>query len=114
MNETSPERGSSATATATATAPAPARPPATPTARVVNAIWWLLRFLLALFLFIGALQIMKTGAANLSVLNDQGFLVRNAASTFGLGWLGALFVLSGSPVAASALTLVAAGSISEF
>ncbi|MFP5351122.1 MAG: hypothetical protein ACLGIB_00970 [Actinomycetota bacterium] len=96
------------------TASVKARPPSTPAARFVNALWWLLRFLLALFLFVGALQIMKTGAANLSVLNDQGFLVRNAASTFGLGWLGALFVLSGSPVAASALTLVAAGSISEF
>ncbi|MGH2820909.1 MAG: hypothetical protein ACRDJ5_09675, partial [Actinomycetota bacterium] len=29
------------------------------------------------------------------------------------GWIGALLVLSGSPIAASALTLVAAGSISE-
>ena len=110
MNETSPERASSAPAPA----PAEARPPSSPTARFANALWWLLRFLLALFLFVGALQIMKTGAANLSVLNDQGFLVRNAASTFGLGWLGALFVLSGSPVAASALTLVAADSITEF
>lgn len=82
--------------------------------RLFTGSWWLLRFLAALFLFVGALQIMKTGAANLTVLNDQGFLVRNAASTFGLGWLGALFVLSGSPVAASALTLVAAGSITEF
>ena len=80
----------------------------------LRAAWWLLRLLAALLLFVGALQIMKTGAANLSVLNDQGFLVRNAAATFGLGWLGALIVLSGSPVAASALTLVAAGSITEF
>lgn len=69
--------------------------------------------MLALFLFVGALQVMKAGAASLSVLNNQGFLVSNAASTFGLGWVGALFVLSGSPVAASALALVAGGSISE-
>ena len=82
-------------------------------ARLVGALWWLARFLFALFLFVGALQVMKMGAASLSVLNNQGFLVANAASTFGLGWVGALFVLSGSPVAASALTLVAAGSISE-
>lgn len=80
---------------------------------LVRALWWAARFLFALFLFVGALQIMKMGAASLSVLNNQGFLVANSASTFGLGWLGALFVLSGSPVAASALTLVAAGSISE-
>ncbi|HEX2239571.1 MAG TPA: hypothetical protein VHJ82_00290, partial [Actinomycetota bacterium] len=39
--------------------------------------------------------------------------VRNPGSTLGLGWLGALLVLSGSPVAATALALVAAGSISE-
>ena len=81
--------------------------------RLLGAAWWLVRFLLALFLFVGALQVMKTGAGALSILNNDGFLVRNAGATFGLGWLGALFVLSGSPIAASALTLVAAGSISE-
>ncbi len=74
---------------------------------------WTARFLLALFFFVGALQVMKTGAAALDVLNEGGFLVRNAGSTLGLGWIGALFVLSGSPIAASALTLVDAGSISE-
>lgn len=82
--------------------------------KVAGVLWWAMRFLLALFLFIGALQVMKTGAAAFSLLNNDGFLVRNAGSTFGLGWIGALFVLSGSPVAASALTLVAADSINEF
>lgn len=81
--------------------------------RLLGAAWWTARFLLALFLFVGALQVMKMGAGALSILNNDGFLVRNAGATFGLGWLGALFVLSGSPVAASALTLVAAGSVSE-
>ena len=79
----------------------------------VSRIAWLFRFLLALFLFVGALQVMKTGAAGLSILNEGGLLVKNAGSTLGLGWLGALFVLSGSPIAASALTLVNAGSISQ-
>ena len=74
---------------------------------------WLGRFLLALFLFVGALQVMKTGAASLDILKSGGLLVKNAGSTFGLGWLGALLVLSGSPIAASSLTLVAADSISE-
>lgn len=93
----------------------PSRPPAstTPGNRALTVVWWVLRFVLALFLFVGALQVMKTGAAALSILNNDGFLVRNAGSTLGLGWIGALFVLSGSPVAASALTLVAADSISE-
>lgn len=90
------------------------RPAATrPAPKLLSWAWWAARFLLALFAFVGALQVMKTGAAALDVLNNEGFLVRNAGSTFGLGWVGALFVLSGSPVAASALTLVAAGSISE-
>lgn len=91
----------------------PAMPPASPGSRFAGSLWWALRFLLALFLFVGALQVMKTGAGALSILNNDGLLVRNAGSTLGLGWIGALFVLSGSPVAASALTLVAADSISE-
>ena len=78
-------------------------------ARVLGAAWWLVRLALALFVFVGALQLMKTGAASLSILQDDGFLVENAGATFGLGWLGALLVLSGSPIAATALTLVAGG-----
>lgn len=81
--------------------------------KTLNRVWWLLRFLTALFIFVGALQLMKTGAASLDFLQAGGYFVRNAGSTLGLGWLGALFVLSGSPIAATALTLVAAGSISE-
>ncbi|MDQ5816071.1 MAG: hypothetical protein M3516_07255 [Actinomycetota bacterium] len=81
--------------------------------RAFDALWWLARFLTALFLFVGALQVMKTGAADLDILKQGGLLVRNAVATLGLGWLGALLVLSGSPIAASALTLVAAGSINE-
>jgi sodium-dependent phosphate cotransporter len=81
--------------------------------RIAATASWIVRFAIALFLFVGALQVMKTGAGKLEILKEGGFLVRNAASTLGLGWIGALFVLSGSPIAASALTLVAAGSISE-
>jgi hypothetical protein len=79
----------------------------------MRGVWWFLRFLFALFLFVGALQLMKTGAKSLDVLQPGGFLVRNPGSTLGLGWLGALFVLSGSPIAATALTLVAAGEASK-
>jgi sodium-dependent phosphate cotransporter len=81
--------------------------------RLVRGLWALTRFAAALFLFVGALQLMKTGAASLDVLQNQGMLVRNPGATLGLGWIGALFVLSGSPMAASALTLVAGGAISE-
>jgi sodium-dependent phosphate cotransporter len=81
--------------------------------RVAGAAWWTVRFLVAMFLFVGALQLMKTGAGSLDILANKGALVRNPGATLGLGWIGALFVLSGSPMAASALTLVAADSISE-
>jgi len=62
-----------------------------------------------LFFLVGALQLLKTGAASLDVLQDGSILVENPISTLGLGWLGALLVLSGSPVAATSLALVAAG-----
>ena len=65
--------------------------------------------LAGLLFLVGALQLMKTGAASLDVLQDGSILVENALSTLGLGWLGALLVLSGSPVAATSLALVAAG-----
>jgi solute carrier family 34 (sodium-dependent phosphate cotransporter) len=84
-------------------------PPRSGGEKFVRALWWALRLALALFLFIGALQIMKTGAASLDILKPGGYLVRNPGSTLGLGWLGALCVLSGSPIAATSLTLVAGG-----
>jgi hypothetical protein len=76
---------------------------------VFGVLFWIAKLGLALFVFVGALQLLKTGASSLSILQTGGFLVENAGSTLGLGWLGALLVLSGSPVAATALTLVAAG-----
>lgn len=84
-----------------------------PLARLGTMAWIAVRFVLALFLFVGALQVMKMGAGALDILQNGGFLVRNPGSTLGLGWIGALFVLSGSPVAASSLTLVASNAISE-
>jgi hypothetical protein len=76
---------------------------------MLPALSYAVRLLLALFLFVGSLQLMKTGAAGLDLLQPGGYLVRNAGSTLGLGWLGALLVLSGSPIAATAMAFVAAG-----
>jgi sodium-dependent phosphate cotransporter len=84
-----------------------------PAARALAVAWWAVRIAAALFFFVGALQLLKTGASALDVLSEDGILVRNGGSTLGLGWLGALFVLSGSPIAAAALALVAGGAISE-
>lgn len=103
---------------ATEAPPPPAAAPTTrplrrpPLDRATASAWWAVRFLLALFLFVGALQVMKEGAAGLSVLSHDG-LAKNAGATLGLGWIGALFVLSGSPIAASALALVKADTITE-
>lgn len=87
--------------------------PLGPSAGALRSVVWTLRFVAALLFFAGALQLMKTGAAGLDILEPGGLLVRNAGSTLGLGWLGALVVLSGSPVAATSLTLVEAGRLDD-
>jgi solute carrier family 34 (sodium-dependent phosphate cotransporter) len=84
-----------------------------PLAKALSFLWWTVRIAGTLFVFVGALQLLKTGAKSLDVLQNGGLLVKNAGSTLGLGWIGALLVLSGSPMAATSLALVAAGSISE-
>jgi hypothetical protein len=84
-----------------------------PLAKGLSILWWTVRIAATLFVFVGALQLLKTGAKSLDVLQNGGVLVKNAGTTLGLGWVGALLVLSGSPIAATSLALVAAGSISE-
>jgi Na+/phosphate symporter len=62
-------------------------------------------------LFVSALGLMKEGAAALIPSLEGSIFTDNAWSTLGLGWLGACLVLSGSPVAASSLTLLDGGAI---
>ncbi len=69
--------------------------------------------IVALFLFVLSLQLMKAGAAELAPTMRDSALFGNGASTMGAGWLGAYVVLSGSPVAAVALGLFAGGAITE-
>jgi solute carrier family 34 (sodium-dependent phosphate cotransporter) len=78
-----------------------------------RGLWRAVRLIAVLYVFVGALQILKTGAASGLEVLTGGFLFHNAGSTLGLGWIGAMLTLSGSTVAATALTLRAAGSISE-
>ena len=59
---------------------------------------------IGLGLFVTALGIMKAGATALIPALEGSVFTDNPWSTLGLGWLGACLVLSGSPVAASALT----------
>jgi hypothetical protein len=72
-----------------------------------------LLFLPAMYLFILAVQIMKTGAAAIGPDIQGQFPFANGISTLGFGWLGAYFVLSGSPVAASAISLFGAGTLTK-
>ena len=67
--------------------------------------------LLALALFVGALQIMKAGAEALIPALSGSIFTDNAWSALGLGWLGACVVLSGSPMAASSVALLDGGAI---
>ncbi|HYU56484.1 MAG TPA: hypothetical protein VEO00_00345 [Actinomycetota bacterium] len=70
-------------------------------------------FAAALFLFVLAIQLMKKGAQALAPRLESSGFFDNGVSTLGLGWMGAYFVLSGSPIAATALTFRAANGITE-
>lgn len=80
----------------------------------LRSINWrkVLTFLLALFLFIFAIQLLKSGAKTLAPFVGN-FAVHNALNALGFGWLFAYLVLSGSPVAATSLTFFDAGAIDE-
>lgn len=68
--------------------------------------------LLALWLFLAAIAVMKEGAAPLGDLLRGSTLTDSVASTLGFGWLGAMLVMSGSPVAVASLTMLGADAIS--
>lgn len=70
-------------------------------------------FAVALFLFVLAIQLMKEGAKALAPTLQDSPLFSNAVSTLGAGWLGAYIVLSGSPIAAVALSLFVGGATTE-
>lgn len=70
-------------------------------------------FVLSLFLFLLAITLMKEGARALTPLVRDSFKITNPANSLGFGWLFAYLVMSGSPVAAAALTFFDAGVISQ-
>ncbi|HEY7401184.1 MAG TPA: hypothetical protein VH989_09860 [Actinomycetota bacterium] len=80
--------------------------------------WWrvlqkVVVFLPAMFLFILAIQLMKAGASAIGPTIEGQFPFANGVSTLGTGWLGAYFVLSGSPVAATTISLFGAGALTK-
>jgi hypothetical protein len=68
-------------------------------------------FIASLFLFILAITLMKEGAHGLTPLVRGGFAITNPANSLGFGWLFAYVIMSGSPVAAAALTFFDAGVV---
>ncbi len=67
----------------------------------------------SLFLFILAIALMKEGARGLAPLVRDGFAISSAVNSLGFGWLFAYVIMSGSPVAAAALTFFDAGVIDK-
>jgi solute carrier family 34 (sodium-dependent phosphate cotransporter) len=83
-------------------------------------IWWerlspgkLLLFSASLYLFILAISLMKDGARGIAPWVRDGLSITNAANSLGFGWLFAYLIMSGSPVAAAALTFFDAGVIDK-
>lgn len=85
--------------------------------RTARSAWARLRldkillFIASLFLFILAINLMKVGARTLAPLLTQSRLVENVPNSLGLGWLFTYLLMSGSPVAATALTFLDAGAL---
>lgn len=70
-------------------------------------------FVASLFLFILAITLMKDGARGLTSLVRDTFAVTNPVNSLGFGWLFAYIIMSGSPVAAVALTFFDAGALDQ-
>jgi sodium-dependent phosphate cotransporter len=70
-------------------------------------------FFVSLFLFIQAIVLMKAGAPTLAPLMRSGFAATDLSNWLGFGWISAYVIMSGSPVAATALTFFDAGVVDE-
>ncbi len=70
-------------------------------------------FLTSLYLFILAITLMKDGARGIAPLVRTLLAVDNPANSLGFGWLFAYTIMSGSPVAAAALTFFDVGIIDK-
>jgi len=83
---------------------------ANPRQRFAGVVRRLIFGLASLWFFLVALGLMKDGARGLAPILTGS--IDSALNAVGFGWLGALLVLSGSPIAASSLTLLDAGVLS--
>lgn len=79
--------------------------------RAVRILAKLTLFMISIALFILAIALMKEGAYSLGPLVRDRFTVTNPVNSLGFGWLFAYLIMSGSPVAAAALTFLETGVI---
>ncbi len=86
----------------------------------VRRAWWtrihfgkIGLFIASLYLFILAITLMKSGARGIAPLVRNLVTVGSAANALGFGWLFAYVIMSGSPVAAAALTFFDAGVVDK-
>lgn len=86
-----------------------------PTRMTWRAIHWrkISLFGISLFLFVLAINLMKEGVHDLAPLISDSLVVTNPINGLGFGWLFAYIIMSGSPVAAVALTFFDTGIISK-
>jgi len=98
----------------------PLTKPTSKTPVTAKQTWWtrvhvgkLFLFLISLSLFVVAIALMKEGARDLAPWVQDTFQVENAANSLGFGWFFAYLIMSGSPVAAAALTFFDAGVINQ-
>lgn len=68
-------------------------------------------FVASILLFVLAIGLMKAGAGQLTPLVRDHFALDNPLRSLGFGWLFAYLIMSGSPVAAVALTFLDAGAL---
>ena len=102
-----PERDASVSALTRPEPEEQSRPPRSLRERAV----WVLSIILAVFLFVLAIQLMKTGAKALApTLQVTSW---NALATLGLGTLLAYLFLGGKPVTATALALFTAAGLTK-
>lgn len=88
---------------------------------LTQPFWWekvnfgkIALFSFSLYLFFFAITLMKYGARGLVPLFQNSFNLSNGLSSLGFGWIFAYVIMSGSPVAAAALTFFDAGVFNKF
>jgi len=80
---------------------------------LVRGVSRVLLFVISLSLFLGAIELIKHGAAGAAGLIERYLDIGNPLNALGFGWLASYLVMSGSPVAAVSVAFLAAGALEQ-